>query len=68
MNIGDLVQLSFKGKMALGVGTQKQMTGIITSFVSSFHVSVKWFAGLESDKLNMHIDFIELLGDRYENT
>ena len=56
MQIGDLVQISFRGKMALGYFDLPTI-GVVTSFISSNHVVVKWLCGYQ--KSRMHLDFIE---------
>ena len=61
LQIGDLVQISFRGKMALGFHNLPKI-GVIKSFVTSRHVCVEWLAG-EGCK-NMDIDFVESLGGK----
>ena len=61
IKIGDLVQISFRGKMALGFSNLPAV-GVIISFISSNHVLVKWLCGF--GKSRMHLDFIELLEEK----
>ncbi len=61
MNVGDLIQISFKGKMALGYSNLPTV-GLVVSFISSRHVVVKWLCGY--GKSHMHLDFIEKLEEK----
>ena len=58
LQIGDLVQISFRGKMALGFSNLPKI-GVVKSFVTSRHVCVEWLSA--EGCTNMDIDFIESL-------
>lgn len=59
--VGDLVQISLRGKMALGFFNLPTL-GVVKSFVTSRHVCVEWLSG--EGCTNMDIDFVESLGEK----
>jgi len=63
--IGDLVQLSFRGKLSLQSVFRNRSVGIITRTKPNLAIqlcSVQWAS--EPEPIEMHWDFIELVDER----